>query len=539
MTGVSDLPFRETATALGAPYVATEMVACAEFARGRPDVVRRAAVGEGLPLMVVQLVGRDPGLMAKGARMAADAGAQIIDLNFGCPAKEVSGGQQSGSAIMREPDLAEALVSAAVEAVDVPVTVKMRLGWDDNCATPPTSPAAPRRPAPRRSRFTAARAASSTRASPTGAPSRRSRRRSRCRSSSMATSSTATRPAWPLEQSGADGVMIGRGVYGRPWIASAIEAALEGRGFRRAAGRGAPGHRAHPFPPQPRLLWRGLGLKMFRKHLASYIEAAPWPETAEARRAARATLCRLEDPDAVERPCATCGCGRENSRMTDRARVLGGVAPEALKAAAFDLSPEPALVVDREGGLVAVNEAAEALFGHGLSLLARGRFRAALPPGSVLVSLLDRAIFEGALVREHGVEVNLFGQPPFEADGAAAPLGDGSVLLTLHVKGVLGVDKAADAAGLRSVVGLGRMLAHEIKNPLAGIRGAAQLLKTGASAVDQPLAQLIVDETDRIRRLVDRMEAFSDEVPTRASRSISTRCWTASAPWSPTASPTA
>lgn len=200
--------------------------------------------------------------------------------------------------------------------------------------------------------------------------------------------------------------------------------------------------------------------------------------------------------------------------MTDRARVLGGVAPEALKAAAFDLSPEPALVVDRDGGLVAVNEAAEALFGHGLSLLARGRFRAALPPGSVLVALLDRAIFEGALVREHGVEVNLFGQPPFEADGAAAPLGDGSVLLTLHVKGVLGVDRGADAAGLRSVVGLGKMLAHEIKNPLAGIRGAAQLLKTGASAVDQPLAQLIVDETDRIRRLVDRMEAFSDEAPT-------------------------
>lgn len=200
--------------------------------------------------------------------------------------------------------------------------------------------------------------------------------------------------------------------------------------------------------------------------------------------------------------------------MTDRARALSGTALDALKAAAFELSPEPALVVDRDGGLVAVNEAAEALFGHGLSLLARGRFRAALPPGSVLVSLMDRAVFEGALVREHGVEVNLFGQPPFEADGAAVPLGDGSVLLTLHVKGALGVERSADQAGLRSVVGLGRMLAHEIKNPLAGIRGAAQLLKTGASAADQPLAQLIVDETDRIRRLVDRMEAFSEQAPT-------------------------
>ena len=84
------------------------------------------------------------------------------------------------------------------------------------------------------------------------------------------------------------------------------------------------------------------------------------------------------------------------------------------------------------------------------------------------------------------------------------------------------------------------MLAHEIKNPLAGIRGAAQLLKSGAKAEDAPLAQLIVDETDRIRRLVDRMEAFSDDaVADRARRSTSTRCWTGCARWPPTASPTA
>src|SRR5690606_18155878 len=105
----------------------------------------------------------------------------------------------------------------------------------------------------------------------------------------------------------------------------------------------------------------------------------------------------------------------------------------ALKAAAFELGPDPALVVDAEGALVAANEAAEALFGQGLGLLARGRFRAALPPGSALVSLLNRALEEGARVRERGVQINLFGLPPFEADGAAAPLGDGSVLLTLSV----------------------------------------------------------------------------------------------------------
>jgi len=201
--------------------------------------------------------------------------------------------------------------------------------------------------------------------------------------------------------------------------------------------------------------------------------------------------------------------------MTEsRTRLLPGrAALDTLKANAFDLIPEPAMVVDRDGALVAVNEAAEALFGQGLALLARGRFKAALPADSALVILINRALAAEGAVRERGIEIALFGHPPFEADGAAASLGDGAVLLTLHVRGgALGVDRASDVAGLRSVVGLGRMLAHEIKNPLAGIRGAAQLLKTGAKPDDAPLAQLIVDETDRVRRLVDRMEAFSDDV---------------------------
>src|ERR1700751_3604548 len=111
-----------------------------------------------------------------------------------------------------------------------------------------------------------------------------------------------------------------------------------------------------------------------------------------------------------------------------------GTAAEALKAAAFDLNPDPSMVIDAEGALVAVNEAAEALFGHGLSLLARGGFLSALPPGSALPSLLERARAEGARFRERGVQITLFGLPPSEADGPAAPLGDGSVLLTLSVK---------------------------------------------------------------------------------------------------------
>jgi two-component system, NtrC family, nitrogen regulation sensor histidine kinase GlnL len=185
---------------------------------------------------------------------------------------------------------------------------------------------------------------------------------------------------------------------------------------------------------------------------------------------------------------------------------------EGVRAAAFDIMPEPALIIGPDGELAAANEAAEALFGQGLGLIARGRLRDALPPNSTLVRLIDRALAEESTVRERGVEISLYGQPPFDADAAAAPMGDGSVLIHLHVRGGgLNLERVGDGAGLRSVIGLGRMLAHEIKNPLAGIRGAAQLLKTGAAAEDVPLAQLIVDETDRVRRLVDRMEAFSDD----------------------------
>src|ERR1041384_6108386 len=106
MTGVTALPFRRASSRLGAPYVATEMVACELFARGRPDVVRRAAVGEGLPLTVIQLVGREARWLAHGAKMAEAAGADIIDINMGCPAKEVtgalSGSAQIGRASCRE-----------------------------------------------------------------------------------------------------------------------------------------------------------------------------------------------------------------------------------------------------------------------------------------------------------------------------------------------------------------------------------------------------------------------------------------------------
>jgi len=302
MTGITDLPFRRAASRLGAAYVSTEMVACAELARGRPDVVRRAAVGDGLPLMVIQLVGREREMMAKGARMAEAAGADLIDINMGCPAKEVTG-VASGSALMRDLDLAESLIAATVEATSRPVSLKMRLGWCDASRNAPDLAARAERSGARaitvhgrtRQQFYKGeadwRAVAEVKAA-TSLP---------VIVNGDITDAATARLA--LRQSGADAVMLGRGIYGRPWIAASIEGALnDDRPFAEPDREERLGIVLDHFRDSIAFYGGGsLGLKMFRKHLGWYVEQAPWPACAQARREAKARLCRLDDPLDVER----------------------------------------------------------------------------------------------------------------------------------------------------------------------------------------------------------------------------------------------
>ena len=216
MSGVSDRPFREIAAAFGAGAVVCEMVASERLAEGNAEACTRAERAGSGP-HVVQLAGREARWIAEGARAATDCGADIIDINMGCPARKVTTGY-SGSALMRDLDHALRLIEATVGATPLPVTLKMRLGWDDSTINAPDL---------------------ARRAEETGVRLITVHGRTRCQFYSGAADWAAIGAVKQvvkipviangdltsfsdvgliLDLSGADGVMVGRGACGRPWL---------------------------------------------------------------------------------------------------------------------------------------------------------------------------------------------------------------------------------------------------------------------------------------------------------------------------------
>jgi tRNA-dihydrouridine synthase B len=302
MSGITDAPFRRLAAELGAGLVVSEMTASSDLIGGRwMSKLRCEATGIGPH--IVQLAGCEAHWMAEGARIAEATGADIIDINMGCPARHVTGGQ-SGSALMRDLDHAEKLIEATVAAVKVPVTLKMRLGWDDQSLNAPEL---------------------ARRAEACGVQMITVHGRTRCQFYKGEADWGAVRPVRDaitvplivngdvttyeaavkaLEMSGADAVMVGRGAQGQPWLPGQIGRQLE-TGIAEAMPSLTEQHRYIRTLYDEVCQHYGLrvGLRHARKHLGWALDVAARCSRAPAtaHKAWRGKILTSDDPASVQR----------------------------------------------------------------------------------------------------------------------------------------------------------------------------------------------------------------------------------------------
>jgi tRNA-dihydrouridine synthase B len=298
LSGVTDVVLRRIARRFGAGLVVSEMVASDELVRGSLEA-RLRAEGDGIAPHVVQLAGCDPRWMAEAVRVAQGAGARIVDINMGCPAKRVIGGY-AGSALMRDLDQACRIIEATVAAASVPVTVKMRLGWDHASLNAPDL----------------ARRAASLGAAAVTVHGRTRQQFYKGSADWTAIAATVESIACPviangdvgsledarrcLSASGAAAVMVGRAAVGRPWLAGRIGAALQGRVLPDPSPDVRAAVAIEHYEGLIALYGRPTGIRHARKHLAAYAEAAAAAGFA-IRPEDRLTLVTSEDPAQVVR----------------------------------------------------------------------------------------------------------------------------------------------------------------------------------------------------------------------------------------------
>ena len=299
MSGSTDAAFRRQAVRFGCPAVVSEMVAGEALVSARPDMVRRTCRHEGRGRWIVQLAARRPEDMRKGAELLVEAGVDQIDINMGCPSRQVTGGS-SGSALMREPDLARAIMDAALEGSGgVPVSLKMRLGWnDDQLNAPELAEYAVQ------AGIVMLTVHGRTRCQFYKGQANWRQIRDTVQSAPVPVIANgdidgAATAKVALEQSGAYGVMIGRAAMGQPWLPGKVAADLEGRAFSLPGTAEKLDSLISQIEDSQSLYGKTLGLRIVRKHVAAAIDKLDHDWSPTLRRSLRSEACQIDNSSTL------------------------------------------------------------------------------------------------------------------------------------------------------------------------------------------------------------------------------------------------